>query len=55
MTKTSIANILSEKKIVGSTKALEIINRLLDREECPFSMVGTNITIKRESTGDKIF
>ena len=55
MTKTSIANILSEKKIVGSTKALETINRLLDREECPFSMVGTNITIKRESTGDKIF
>lgn len=55
MTKTSIANIMAERKLKAKTSAIELINRLLEREDPPLMQKDGLVGIRYKSTESNIF
>ena len=55
MTKTSIANIMAERKLKAKTSAIELINRLLERKDPPLMQKDGLVGIRYKSTESNIF
>ena len=55
MTKTSIANIMVERKLKAKTSAIELINRLLEREDPPLMQKDGLVGIRYKATESNFF
>ena len=55
MTKTSLAKIMVERKLKAKTSAIELINRLLEREDPPLMQKDGLVGIRYKSTESNIF
>ena len=55
MTKTSIAKIMVERKLKAKTSAIELINRLLEREDPPLMQRDDLVGIRYKATESNIF
>ena len=55
MTKTSLAKIMAERKLKAKTSAIELINRLLEREDPPLMQRDDLVGIRYKATESNIF
>ena len=55
MTKTSLAKIMAERKLKAKTSAIELINRLLEREDPPLMQRGDLVGIRYKATESNFF
>ena len=55
MTKTSLAKIMAERKLKAKTSAIELINRLLEREDPPLMQRGDVVGIRYKATESNFF